>query len=263
MNTSLLTEFQPITLEQMKDISLMNRVDTKFYALECRLDSLLEICKDRYYIQDIAGVRLATYDTLYYDTPAYDAYMIHQHGKSPRQKVRARCYVDGGGDCFLEIKNKTNKGRTKKKRVALPRENFENFAAVPQVNEFASKLCLWNTGLLAPALRIAFRRITLVNFEKTERITIDTGLAFTNPRTGRSADLSDIVVIELKRDGNLPSHMHDILQDMRIKPAKFSKYCTGIMLTTPFMPLNRFKTRYLKLKKLLYDKFDHIASGNA
>lgn len=264
MNTSLLTDFAPISLDQMKGITLMNRIDTKFVMPADRIGDFLSRCKEHYDVQQIGDVRLATYDTLYYDTESYDAFQIHQRGKSPRQKVRVRCYVDGGGDCFIEIKNKTNKGRTKKKRVTLSRDCFENFASDRAAAEFSAPLCLWDINALSPALRISFRRITLVNKEKTERITVDTGLAFFNPRTGESYDLSDIVVIELKRDGNIPSRMQNILLDMRIMPAKFSKYCTGIMLTTPGIQLNRFKPRLIALKKLLNDKFVFPpSSGNA
>lgn len=263
MNTSSLTDFEPITLQQMKGISLMNRIDTKFCAPAGQLKELLDICREHYYVQEIGDVRLATYDTLYYDTDDYSAFRIHRAGKAPRQKIRARCYVDGGGDTFIEVKNKTNKGRTKKKRTSFPYELFERFMDDAQANAFVQPLCFWDTSELSPALRISFRRITLVNKEKTERVTIDTALEFHNPRTGLDYDLSDIVVIELKRDGNKPSRMLNILLDMRIMPAKFSKYCTGIMLTTPGIRLNRFKPRIIALKKILNGKLVFPPSGNA
>lgn len=263
MNTSFLTELEPITLEQMKCISLMNRIDTKYCLPASRLGEFLSHCKE-YYVQTSDGdIRLHRYDTLYYDTEEYHAYLMHQRAKAPRQKLRARCYVDGGGDCFLEIKNKTNRKRTKKKRVPLPEEFFGNFPACNQVRDFAAGRSLWDIDSLSPALRIGFKRITLVNRELNERVTIDTALCFHNPRTGLDYDLSDLVVIELKRDGNLPSRVQSILLEMRVMPTKFSKYCTGIILTTPGIRLNRFKERLITLNKLLNGKLTNPAAGLA
>ena len=39
--TEILSHYEPITLEQMKDIRLMNRIDTKFVTTEPMLRRLL------------------------------------------------------------------------------------------------------------------------------------------------------------------------------------------------------------------------------
>lgn len=44
--------------------------------------------------------------------------------------------------------------------------------------------------------------MTLVNRDKTERLTIDTNIRFRNLHTGREQSLPDLVIIELKQDGN-------------------------------------------------------------
>ena len=62
---SLLNHFDPITLEQMSDIRLMNRTDTKFVTTRSRLEQLLMLAKDDYYVQEIDGERIAPYYTLY------------------------------------------------------------------------------------------------------------------------------------------------------------------------------------------------------
>ena len=72
-----------------------------------------------------------------------------------------------------------------------------------------------------------FNRITLVNYDKTERLTIDFGIQFYNYATENRASMNNIVVIELKRDGRCPSPILPILRQLRIKPAGFSKYCIG------------------------------------
>ena len=48
---SILKEFQPISLDQMKEIRLMNRTDTKFVTTKSALKQLLELAREKYYAQ--------------------------------------------------------------------------------------------------------------------------------------------------------------------------------------------------------------------
>ena len=250
MNTSSVTDFPAISLQEMEGIKLMNRVDTKFLIRADSLPDILERCRENYLVQDMQGVRVARYHTMYYDTPAHDYYLMHLHGKATRQKIRVRTYMDSDNLTFLEIKNKTSKGRTKKKRREVPADCLEHFQDSPsEVMDFFRERSMFPPESLSPSLDIRFDRITLVNRARTERLTIDTGLSFLNPRTDRCSTLSDVVVVELKRDGLTPSAMKDILLDMRVFPAKFSKYCTGVMLTDDSLPRGRFKPRLVKLSK--------------
>jgi hypothetical protein len=59
------------------------------------------------------------------------------------------------------------------------------------------------------------------------------------------------VIIELKRDGNVPSRMTKIMLDQHIKPLKISKYCIGTALTTPGLKKNRFKDKIRRIEKIL------------
>ena len=47
----ILNRYDPITLEEMKDIRLMNRIDTKFVTTVPVLKQLLTIAQDDYYVQ--------------------------------------------------------------------------------------------------------------------------------------------------------------------------------------------------------------------
>lgn len=115
-----------VTLDQMKGIRLMNRIDTKYVLPQRLLAPLLEqAALNGYRIQQIDGARACRYDTLYYDTPSREMYRLHHDRRLVRQKIRTRTYVESGST-FLEIKNKTNKGRTRKKRVAMPREHSDD-----------------------------------------------------------------------------------------------------------------------------------------
>ena len=90
----LLTNLEPITLEEMSNIRLMNRTDTKFVTNKENLARLLELAQGKYYAQFTNGSKIANYMTTYWDTDAHKFYMEHHNGRSPRQKVRVRTYMD-------------------------------------------------------------------------------------------------------------------------------------------------------------------------
>lgn len=243
---ALLNTFAPITLAEMKSVKLMNRVDTKFVTTLPRLMRLLEMAKDEYFVQEIDGERNSAYTTLYYDTPRLDMYIMHHNGCLGRQKVRVRQYVDSNLT-FLEVKNKNNHRRTRKKRITVTGFDITG----EQQREFLKPLCWWDVDTLQPALRNWFNRITLVNKAKTERVTIDTGLRFHNCMSGLDKSLDQVVIIELKRDGNQPSPLLAMLRDLHIHPYGFSKYCMGTALSNPSVKKNRLKPKLHYVERLL------------
>ena len=249
--------FEPITLAEMESVKLMNRIDTKYAVSRSVLPSILQAAQADYYIQEIDGKRIATYDTMYYDTDTLDMYLRHHDRQLVRQKIRVRQYVDSDLT-FLEIKRKNNKGRTKKKRIAVPGFDIsgETFGsskrAMWSVEDFIAAKSRYRWSELSPRLWTKFHRITLVNKAKTERLTIDMDLVWENVVTGVSKSYKDLVIIELKRDGNVPSPMTDIMLSLRQHPLKISKYCIGTALTTPDIKRNRFKAKIRKIEKMLH-----------
>ena len=107
-----------------------------------------------------------------------------------------------------------------------------------------------------PTVRNQFHRITLVNYEKTERLTIDYDVQFHNMETGTDANAGPLVIIELKRDGNVYSPVLDILRVLRIKPSGFSKYCIGSVMTNKKLKQNIFKEKMIVLSKLAKTKIN-------
>ena len=241
----LLNRFDPISLDEMSGIKLMNRTDTKFITTVARLEELLVRAQEQYWAQEVDGSRNMPYFTRYFDTPDCQMYVSHQNGKKTRQKVRIRSYVSSGL-AFVEVKNKNNHGRTKKKRIALNHKDVEQ----ESFNDFLSLHLNYDPQILLPQIENQFNRITLVNKQKTERLTIDTSLNFDNKVTGDKISLNDLVIIELKRDGNVYSPIRDIMRDLRIQPQGFSKYCMGMALTNEALKRNRFKERLMLLEKM-------------
>lgn len=240
----------PVSLPEMKGIKLMNRIDTKFLATETDLRDMLEMAREDYLIQEIDGRRTGSYDTVYYDTADLDMYLRHHNRHLRRQKIRTRFYVDSGL-VFLEIKNKNNRGRTKKVRTPVGQSDFYDFKGNQSAVDFICGESKYPPGAISPHLRTSFNRITLVNKRKTERLTIDTDLCFENLRTGVTRSLLGLVVIELKQDGLCHSKMKDILLELRVQPRKISKYCVGTALTDQNVKSNRFKEKLRCIAKLI------------
>jgi len=238
---------KPITLDEMSAVKLMNRIDTKYLVTERQLCAILSGIRDHYYAQEVEGHRLSPYSTVYYDTPELTMYLIHHDRHLVRDKVRVRTYVDSHLT-FCEVKHKNNKGRTKKKRIQV--EPIANIIDNPEAAAFLADRQPYEVSSLSPHLITAFDRFTLVNYEKTERLTIDCNLRFENLRSGNVASMAPLAVMELKQDGRAHSLLKDVLLDLRIQPFKVSKYCIGTCLTRPEVKQNRFKKKLRRIEKL-------------
>ena len=241
-----LADFHPISLEEMGTVKLMNRVYTKFVTHCNKLLPLLELLQKNYRVQEINGTRISIYRTLYFDTEKNAMYLAHQNGKSTREKIRMREYV-GSDLVFLEIKDKNNRGRTKKIRTRLAGWNeYEN----EEAEDFLQKKSWYILKDIMPSVQNRFERITLVNKEKTERLTIDLNLGFENHQNGGTYDLKNVIIIELKQDGFCFSYARECLRDLRIHPMGFSKYCIGSALTNPDLKQNNLKDRIRTIRKM-------------
>ncbi len=242
-----LAQLPPISLDEMSGIKLMNRTDTKFVTNKQKLVELLELAQGEYYVQQIEGSRIANYRTVYWDTPWHRFFLEHHNGRAPRQKIRVRTYLDSDLT-FLEVKTKNNHGRTKKKRITVASQELQSLVEAGG-DEFVCKLTGITTADIIPTVQNQFQRITLVNKGKTERLTIDFNVAFHNYETDSDAETGNLVIIELKRDGNVFSPILDKLRTLRIKPSGFSKYCIGSVITNNALKHNIFKKKMIRIRK--------------
>lgn len=238
----------PISLEEMDGVKLLDRFDRKFvFRIEKLMPALREVANN-YRILTIDGRKIFRYHTLYYDTRDTKMYLDHHNRKLNRFKVRKRQYLSTGM-VFFEIKFKTNKGRTKKKRIAV-----DNAHKVLCRNErkFLSKHTPYSFDQLVPRLNNYFSRITLVHKRSPERVTIDFQLVFS--KHGRQLSYPQICIAEIKQDRNSgKSDLERSLKNHQILPMKFSKYCIGSALLDPSLKYNRFKQKLTTLNKLCND----------
>jgi hypothetical protein len=246
----IISHYQPITLEEMDDVALMNRTDTKYLMSMRQLEEVLAEVAHHYRILDINGLRSNHYQSQYYDTPDFYFYRRHHSGKQNRLKIRKRMYVESNLT-FLEVKFKSNKGRTEKDRTKLdgltPDLSIENENYINEMSHFEEHQ--------EPKLMNLFERITLVDQSLPERITIDVNLSFVvNDRT---VDIPDLVIIEAKQERqNRHSVFLQALKKRLIRPESMSKYCLGVALLYPEMKSNNFKQKLLKIEKI---KLAHVA----
>ena len=240
-----------ITLDQMRDVKLMNRIDTKYVLSYGEVLKFIETsAQNNYFVQVIDGVRACRYMTLYYDTADREMFVVHHNRKLSRQKLRTRTYVESGIS-FFEIKDKSNRGRTKKRRVEIDSSAFESFARSEQACTLLNEYSHYNANEVAPALTTHFTRITLVNPTLLERITIDLELRYRDMRSNVERHIDQMAIVEIKSDGNVESMTKRILRDMRIPPLKVSKYCLGTTLTVEDIKSNRFKAKIRDIEKRL------------
>lgn len=243
-NNLALQKFRRISLDEMNGAKLMNRFDSKYTLHISQLQQILNSISGDYYVLEIDGTRVQSYQSVYFDTPANKFYLAHHNGKADRVKIRKREYVNSGIS-FFEVKLKSNKGKTNKKRIQS-KTGLNEISATE--NHFLNEI----TGLDIAQLEVkstnSFNRITLVNKTFDERCTIDTNITF--GKNGNIIKIQDFALIELKQ-GNL--HMKSVLADelkkQGIYKIGFSKYCMGRALSEVNLKKNMFKSKILKIKK--------------
>ena len=250
IDPELLMAFEPMDLDRMDSIRLMNRIDTKYVTTSSVLDSILRKSLACGYMMFVSeGVRIHPYDSIYFDTSDLRMFLDHRNSRLVRQKVRTRIY-SASELCFLEVKSKNNHSRTKKKRISIPPEEFTDFRGDNKCSDFLAKITGCRADSLSPSVETSFSRMTLVDKYLSERITIDSDICFRNMRNGRTSGLGEAVIIELKRDGRKRSFMQDILLSLRVKPMRISKYCMGVVLTDPQCRPGRFLEKIRACDKL-------------
>lgn len=222
INTTLAI-FDPISLNEMENVALMNRTDTKFVFRYDQLQGFLDQIKDDYRVLEINGIRASRYETLYFDTPDFKMYMEHHRGRPSRYKIRHRIYVDSNLHYF-EIKFKNNKGRTIKNRI---KRKETDFIIKDKAEQFLNENTHYPAANLYPKLWSNCSRITLVNKCSKERLTLDINLQFKND--AEEKNLPNVVIAEVKQEKLAPSPFIKLMKNNHVRAGSISKYCFGVI----------------------------------
>ena len=235
---------EAISLNEMDNVKLMDRIDSKYIFTVHELPKYLSEIKDSYRVLEVNNCRMINYESLYFDTIDFTLYHQHHNGKMNRHKIRFRKYIENNLS-FFEIKHKNNKVRTQKNRISCPQ--IEK-TIVGNSKKFLGEMTNLISEDLLPVLWVIYTRITLVNRFTDERVTIDTNLSFKNSETQQ--EILNLVIAEVKQDKAAQSAFSRVMKNNHIREGFMSKYCFGISSLYTGLRKNNFKPQFLQLKKL-------------
>ena len=228
--------------ELIERASLLTRVDRKYLLPATALDDVLADLDPRTRVLEIDGHRHSAYESVYFDTPALDSYVLAAHGRRRRFKIRTRTYLDSAVG-YLEVKTRGSRSSTVKERIEYRPEERDTLTAdgLAYVDETlaASGIAL-DSGALQPVLSTEYARATLLLPESASRATIDTRLAWRLlPRPGRLLERPAVVVVETK-SASRASEMDRALWAHGHRPTSLSKYATGMAAFRADLPANKW-----------------------
>jgi hypothetical protein len=239
-----LQDFESISLKALDAFKLMNRVDTKYIFNRSQLVDILDKIKYDYKVLEINQQRLFNYESLYFDTPAYNFYFDHHNCRSNRIKVRFRKYVDTG-DIFFEIKKRVKGERTDKYRIKTDAIHHELLAEEMNLMQSLSL----KEQALENKVWINYKRITLACLSNQERVTIDMDMSF--EKGVKLMGFSDLIVAEVKQDrfSRLSSFTNEMRKNI-IPDFRISKYAMAVAMMEQGIKNNAFKYKINKLLKV-------------
>ncbi|MDQ4086153.1 MAG: polyphosphate polymerase domain-containing protein, partial [Actinomycetota bacterium] len=233
--------------------ALQTRVDRK-YLVPVQDFRRLGAELTGFQVLQIAGLRSFRYESVYFDTSSLALYRQHLQGRRRRYKVRTRTYVESGETMF-EVKLKGHRGRTVKERMSHPVE--ERYQITPTARAFLDRLLAQEYGErapdLAPSVTTTYSRTTFVDLAGGARLTCDVDLVC---RAGAIRGTpGDHVLVESKADG-AGGRADAVLRRLGVRPVSVSKYCVGVALLHPGVPVNPWH-------RTLRRHFDYDATSTA
>ncbi len=225
------------------------RYDTKLIITEkTALEFLRKLHRD-WKILTVSNKSIVGYETCYYDTPDFQFYRAHKQGKRKRFKIRIREYETGAR--YLELKLKTNIEETLKFRWPYPQESDFKFinAAFMQIviQKLNSHGLNVNFNKLEYKLSTKYRRLSLVNIDNYEKITIDRNLTLQKNNQIEYFNNS-YMILEVKSQ-KLQSTLKTSLNMLHQNRSRISKYGLAVPLLYPEMGANPWSVAMKKLGK--------------
>ena len=239
---NILASYRPLSLEKAEEVKFLHRMDTKYIITVDDAICLLNDIRKDYRVLEIASQRTGRYTSTYYDTSDRKMFYAHITGRFPRYKVRERIYSQNGLK-FFEVKQKNNAGRTSKRRISIAENSHEASGWIPAHTPFQA-------GELMPVLTNCFERITLINNEQTERVTLDFNLHFRNLSGVVTPVYDRVAIVELKQDKTAASPVRKYFRSKGIRPRNLSKYCIGLLLTDCKTSYKQYKPNYTQFIKI-------------
>lgn len=218
----------------MERAALQTRFDRKYLLPVQAAHTLLTDLTGHTQVLEIDGVRSFAYQSVYFDTPALTSYLLTARRRRRRFKIRTRTYVDSA-QCWLEVKLAGARGDTVKHRLPYHIEHETTLAPGREfVDDILTQESIDAHGQpFAPVLRTRYQRSTLYLPATGSRVTIDTDLSW--DLNGRELRLPELAIVETKTSA-VGSRADRLLWQRGHRPARISKYATGLAALRPDLP---------------------------
>jgi len=223
--------------------ALLTRVDRKYLLTTAEAEVVLAALAALHpLVLDIEGTREFAYESVYFDTPDLLSYRLAAHDRRRRFKLRTRGYLDTDG-AYLELKTRGARRVTVKDRIPVDPADRGRItpAGVGYVADAFDDLGIGASTVarLRPTITTRYRRTTMLLPETAARATIDTDLAWAD-RDGHELVRRDLVVIETKSAPGGAAGFDRVLWRLGHRPARISKFATGLAALHPELPANRW-----------------------
>lgn len=239
--------FPTVTLADLDArAALQTRVDRKYLVQVDDLPAFLDALPPGTAVLDIDGHRCFGYRSTYFDTPDLRCYLDAAHRRRRRFKVRTRVYTDSGL-CLLEVKTRDGRRRTVKSRTAYPADAGNRLT--PAAASLVGSITGDGDGApsLRPTLATSYRRTTFVLPGEATRVTVDVDLAVALPGED-PVGLGPWAVVETK-GGHRPTPTDHGLWSLGHRPARISKYGTGLALLRPDLPAHKWHRTLARIRR--------------
>lgn len=155
-------------------------------------------------------------NSCYFDTPDLILFFESEEGILPRKKIRHRWYKDKK-IILEEIKISSIEGRYKTSEKLIIDSDYELNNQIHFDKDY---------GLLTPKIIVSYDREYF--FYKNLRLTIDTNIKYQDIQGLSRKIVRDFEnVLEIKTSINTSQNYLEKL--LQIRPARFSKYCRGVL----------------------------------
>lgn len=236
-------QLEPISLDDLvAEAAMLTRIDRKYVLHRQDLAQALGGLDPHTNVLKINGKAPQPYRSIYFDTDDHRSFYLAAHKRRRKFKVRTRTYVDSDTS-FLEVKAKGPRGVTVKERIPYSPE-------LANKGELDNSIRDWLEHKLVKAGQPAgiserleasmwgtYNRTTLLMADGSGRATVDTELDWAS-RQGY-IERPDMVIVETK-SGAQPSQIDRLLWASGHRPAKISKFGTGMAALDPSLPHNRW-----------------------
>lgn len=230
-----------VGLEELNNAAaLQTRVDRKYVIPVLQAMQLLSSLDAGVRVLEMAGLRTFEYDSVYFDTPQLDSYLLAARGRRRRYKIRTRTYVDSAAS-FLEVKTEGGREATVKERIPYGPADRSRITAegLAYVNDtLAAAVGAVPAGPLGPVLETRYRRTTLFLPASGSRATLDEAVTWQRP--GQTPWLLDGAIVLETKSGSTAGPLDRHLWANGIRPSRISKFATGMAALCPELPANRW-----------------------